>query len=100
MASVELKRSLGLGETTLLSIGNIIGAGVFLLLGAIVKQGKDHTVPIFLIAMILNVFCALTYAELGAMYQSNSVEYDAVKDSFGVTVDNVSTATLLIRSHD
>lgn len=91
-----LKRSLTLTETTMLSIGNIIGAGVFVLLGTIVMRGKDNVLPIFLIAMTFNLIAASCYAELGAMYQSNSMEYQAINDAYGPWIAKVSTVILLL----
>ena len=94
--SQELKKSLSLTDTTLLAIGNIIGAGVFVLFGIIIQKGKNNTVPILIIAMLLNLSAALCYAELGSMYKSNSTEYEAIRDAYGPATANISTIILLI----
>lgn len=92
---LELVRSLSLPEVTVLSIGNIIGAGVFLLIGSIIRYGKDNAILIVLTGFIVNAILALTYAELGSMYQSNSVEYESIRDGLGANTASVSTVLLL-----
>jgi APA family basic amino acid/polyamine antiporter len=90
-----LKRSLSFAEIVIMAIGNIIGAGVFLLLGSIIRYGSKSIVPIFLVATIFNIIAGLSYAELGAMYKSNSVEYDAIKDAFGPATAQIAVISLM-----
>jgi len=94
----ELKKSLTLGDTTLLSLGNIIGAGVFVLLGTIIRYSGDvkSVMWVLLAAMAVNLVGALCYAELGTMYShTNAMEYEAVKDSFGDGVASMSVVVLM-----
>ncbi len=95
MDDTQLKRSLTLKDTIILSIGNIIGAGVFILLGTIIRYGGKKILPIFVLAMIFNICAALCYAELGTMYQSNGVEFEAIKDSFGNNIAIISLIALV-----
>ncbi len=91
----ELKRSLSLAEISLISIGNIIGAGVFILLGTIIRNGGTLTMPILAFAAIFNILAGLVYAELGSAYQSNAVEFEAINDTMGPFAANISTIILL-----
>lgn len=91
---VELKKSLSLFDTTILSIGNIIGAGVFLLLGSIIRYGSSNIVPIFIVAAVFNLIAGLAYGELGSMYQSNAVEIKTIEDAMGKNIAFISTIIL------
>ncbi len=91
---VELKKSLSLFDITILSIGNIIGAGVFLLLGSIIRYGGSNIVPIFTIAAIFNIIAGMAYGELGSMYKSNAVEIKTIEDAFGKPIAKIGIVVL------
>ncbi len=91
---VELKKSLSLFDITILSIGNIIGAGVFLLLGSIIRYGGSNIVPIFTIAAIFNIIAGMAYGELGSMYKSNAVEIKTIEDAFGKPIAKIGIGVL------
>lgn len=63
-----LRRSLGAGSLTLLGIGGVIGAGIFVLTG---QQAALNAGPAivwsFVLAGVICAFCALCYAELASM---------------------------------
>lgn len=63
-----LKRGLGAGSLTLLGIGGVIGAGIFVLTGqqAALNAGPG-IVWSFVLAGVVCAFCALCYAELASM---------------------------------
>jgi APA family basic amino acid/polyamine antiporter len=63
-----LNRVLGPGQLVLLGIGDIIGAGIFVLAGVSAAQFAGPAILIsFVIAAIASGFAALCYAELAAM---------------------------------
>jgi len=63
-----LKRGLGAGSLTLLGVGGVIGAGIFVLTGqqAAINAGPGIVLS-FVLAGIVCAFCALCYSELASM---------------------------------
>jgi basic amino acid/polyamine antiporter, APA family len=63
-----LKRALGWPSLTLLGIGSVIGAGIFVLTGqqAAINAGPAIMLS-FVVAGVVCAFCALCYAELASM---------------------------------
>ena len=60
-----LKRALGLTSLTLYGLGTIIGAGIYVLVGAVAARAGMAAPLAFLVAGILATFTGLSYAELG-----------------------------------
>src|SRR5918911_5021069 len=66
----NLPRTLGLRDLILLTIGSVIGSGIFLVPGAVLRQVEGFVVPamlVWLVGGVLSLLGALTYGELGAM---------------------------------
>ena len=61
----ELKRALGLTSLTLYGLGTIIGAGIYVLVGAVAGRSGMSAPLAFLLAGVLAAFTGLSYAELG-----------------------------------
>lgn len=61
----ELKRALGLTSLTLYGLGTIIGAGIYVLVGAVAGRSGMGAPLAFLLAGVLAAFTGLSYAELG-----------------------------------
>ena len=70
----ELKRSLSLGLLTLYGLGNILGAGIYVLVGEVVALAGIFTPWSFLVASILAGLTAFTYAELSARVPQSAGE--------------------------
>lgn len=64
----ELKRSLGLPLVALYGLGNILGAGIYVLVGKVAGFAGSGTTLAFLIAMITAAFTAFSYMELSGRY--------------------------------
>lgn len=60
-----LKRALGLTSLTLYGLGTIIGAGIYVLVGAVAARAGMAAPLSFLVAGVLATFTGLSYAELG-----------------------------------
>lgn len=60
----ELSRSLGFWSLTMLSIGAMVGTGIFFVLGSTVSQAGPGVIVAFAIAGLLSILSALSYAEL------------------------------------
>eukprot|EP00440_Ansanella_granifera_P031122 gb/GFBE01033796.1/.p1 GENE.gb/GFBE01033796.1/~~gb/GFBE01033796.1/.p1 ORF type:complete len:316 (+),score=62.83 gb/GFBE01033796.1/:1-948(+) len=61
-----LKRELGGGDLVLLGLGNIVGGGIYILLGSAVQQAGPAAVVSFLFTGLAAVCSALCYAEFAA----------------------------------
>ena len=69
-ATSELRRSLGFTDLVLLAIGTVIGSGIFLVPSVVLRQTGGETFSamiVWVVAGVLSLLGALTYAELGAM---------------------------------
>lgn len=64
----RLKRVVGSWMLTLYGIGNIVGAGVYVLVGKIAEPAGYLAVLAFLVAAIVAFCAALSYAELASRY--------------------------------
>ena len=81
---VALKRSLSLPLTTLYGLGNILGAGIYVLIGKVVGHAGVFAPVSFLIASLLACLTAFTYAELSARYPLSAGEAVYVQEGIGV----------------
>lgn len=83
--SSRLVRGLGFIDATSLVVGSIIGTGVFLKSGTMAQQvGSPVWVLIaWVVAGILSLAGALTYAELGAMFPKAGGEYVYLREAYG-----------------
>jgi len=64
----QLKRSLGLPLVALYGLGNILGAGIYVLVGKVAGFAGTSTTLAFIIAMITAAFTAFSYMELSGRY--------------------------------
>jgi len=81
----QLVRGLGAWDGTLLTIGAMVGTGIFLTTGDIAKA-LPHAGLILLVWIVgglLTVAGALTYAELGAMFPRAGGMYHFLKEAYG-----------------
>ena len=81
----QLARKLGLLDTTLIVVGIVIGAGIFLLPNVIASSLPSATaiVAVWVAAGVLSYFGALAYAELGAMIPATGGQYVYLREAFG-----------------
>jgi APA family basic amino acid/polyamine antiporter len=85
-AVTELRRTLGLTDLTFIAIGTVIGSGIFLVPGVVLRETGTQTGPALLVwvaAGILSYLGALTYAEMGAMKPDAGGLYTYIRDAFG-----------------
>jgi len=82
----NLSRVLGLRDLTLLILGLVIGSGIFLVPGAVLKQ-VDNRVGVALLVWlaggVLSLLGALTYGELSASNPKAGGLYIYIRDCFG-----------------
>jgi basic amino acid/polyamine antiporter, APA family len=81
----ELARDLGVSHASAIVVGTIIGSGIFLVPAEMMQAvGSARLVYLaWLVGGLLSFFCALTYAELGAMKPQAGGEYIYVRDGYG-----------------
>ena len=79
----ELKKELNLLEITLVGIGNILGAGIYVLIGKAAGLAGNMVWFSFLFAGATASLSAFSYMELASMYPKAGAEYEFVKRAFG-----------------
>jgi len=79
---VGLRRVLGLVEITAGGVGIIIGAGIYVLLGAATAHAGPLVWVAFLIAAVLSALTGLSYAELSSMFPSAAGEYEYTRQAW------------------
>jgi APA family basic amino acid/polyamine antiporter len=79
----KLERSLSLWELTLMSVGIILGAGIYVILGEAAGLSGNSLWLSFIIAAIVATLTALSYAELSSRFPKAGAEYVYVENSFG-----------------
>jgi APA family basic amino acid/polyamine antiporter len=91
-----LKRSLGVLECTLMGVGVMLGAGIYVLVGqAAILAGNSVRIS-FLVASVVAGFTGLSYAELSSFIPKAGGEYYYVNRAFGHLVAFLVTWLLLI----
>jgi APA family basic amino acid/polyamine antiporter len=81
----ELARKLGTWDTTLLTIGSVIGTGIFLTSSDIARvlPSAGGLLAVWLAGGLLTVAGALTYAELGVLFPRAGGIYHYLKEAYG-----------------
>jgi basic amino acid/polyamine antiporter, APA family len=72
----KLNNVLNFYDLFFISIGHIVGAGIYTLLYLTTQQGGNFTWLSFLIGGVISICTGLSYAELTRHYDSNATEYD------------------------
>jgi len=81
-----LRRTLGTLDLTLLTIGLVIGSGIFIVPAVVLRSsGGSMTLAlsIWVVGGLLSLLGALTYGELGAMDGGSGGLYSYLRDAFG-----------------
>jgi APA family basic amino acid/polyamine antiporter len=84
--SSGLRRSLGFTDLFLITMGTVIGSGIYLVPSIVLRQTGEQTslaLIVWAVAGILSLLGALTYAELGAMRPEAGGLYAYIRDAFG-----------------
>jgi amino acid transporter len=82
--SASLKRSLSLPMITLYGLGNILGAGIYVLIGKVAGHAGLFAPLSFVIASVLAGLTAFSYAELSARFPLSAGEAVYVQQGLGV----------------
>lgn len=79
----KLRRSLGLPLVTLYGIGNILGAGIYVLVGKVAGFAGESTMLAFIIAMVTAAFTAFAYMELAGRFPVSASVSVYLHQAFG-----------------
>lgn len=78
-----LRRDLGLVSATAAGVGIIVGAGIYVLIGAASGLSGNALWLSFLIGALVSIFTGLSYAELSSIFPKDSGEYIYTEHAFG-----------------
>lgn len=82
----SLRRSLGMWQLTMISIGATLGTGIFVVLGDAVPKAGPAVIVSFVIAGITALFSALSYAELAGTIPVSGSSYSYAYATMGELV--------------
>ena len=84
--ATTLRRTLGFTDLVMLTLGTVIGSGIFLVPGVVLRQTQSWVgvaLAVWVVGGVLSFLGALTYAELGAMHPDAGGLYSYIRDAFG-----------------
>jgi APA family basic amino acid/polyamine antiporter len=90
-----LKRTLNFWQVTAAGVGIVIGAGVYVLIGAATDEAGSAVWLAFVLAGVLSALTALSYAELAGMFPSAGAEYEFARRAFNEFVGFVTGWTMV-----
>ena len=79
---IELKRSIGLPLLLFYGLGNIIGAGIYVLIGKVSAEAAMYAPVAFFVASIVAGFSAFSYSEMSARYPLSAGEAVYIHEGF------------------
>jgi APA family basic amino acid/polyamine antiporter len=81
----QLRRTLSLRDLVFIVVGTVIGSGIFLTPGAVVRSAGSGGVALaaWVVGGVLSLLGALTFAELGAAKPESGGMYAYLRDAFG-----------------
>ncbi|MEN8214739.1 MAG: amino acid permease, partial [Pseudomonadota bacterium] len=79
----SLKRGLGFWLLLFYGVGNILGAGIYVLVGKVAAEAGYYVPLSFMLAAFIAAFSAFTYAELSARYPFAAGEAVYLQKGFG-----------------
>jgi len=77
------KGKLTLVDLILMGLGNIVGAGIFVIIGKSVKFGGNKSLYALLVVALISLIMGFCYLEIYSRYKSNITEYLAVQSTMG-----------------
>jgi APA family basic amino acid/polyamine antiporter len=82
--TAHLNRSLSLPLITFYGLGTIIGAGIYVLIGAVASKAGMFAPVSFLLAALIAGFTAFSYAELSSRLPRSAGEAVYIQEAFGI----------------
>lgn len=81
----ELRRTIGLPLLLFFGLGNILGAGIYVLIGKVAGEAGIYAPFAFMVASIVATFSAFSYSELSARYPLSAGEAVYIHEGFHIT---------------
>jgi len=78
----KLKRRVSLFALTVYGVGNVLGAGIYALIGEVVGITGNISWLAFVLASITGALTGLSYAELSAMFPKSAAEFVYTEEAF------------------
>lgn len=92
----QLKRGLSLWLLVFYGLGNILGAGIYVLIGKVAGSAGLFAPVAFFVASLVAAFTALSYAELAARYPYSAGEAVYVQQGLGRPALSVLVGLLIV----
>lgn len=83
--------ALDLFDLTLFGLGNVVGAGIFVIISKSIKYGGSNTLYALLTVASISILMGFVYIEIYSRHTSSVTEYLAVKETMG---ENAGTIML------
>jgi APA family basic amino acid/polyamine antiporter len=80
----KLKRRVSLFALTAYGVGNVLGAGIYALIGEVVGLTGNLSWLAFILASVTGALTGLSYAELSAMYPRSAAEFVYTEEAFKI----------------
>ncbi len=80
----ELKRRISLFGVTVYGVGNVLGAGIYALIGEVVGITGNLSWLAFILASVTGALTGLSYAELSAMFPKSAAEFVYTEKAFKI----------------
>lgn len=87
---VTLSRDLNLFTVTMIGVGGMVGAGIFVLTGIAAGIAGPALVLVFLLNGVITSLTAMSYAELGSAFPGAGGGYQWIKEALGGTLGFLS----------
>lgn len=78
--------ALDLTDLILFGLGNVVGAGIFVIISKSIKYGGSNTLTALLSVAFISIVMGFVYIEIYSRYTSSVTEYLAVKNTMGETI--------------
>jgi len=79
----KTKGSLTLFDLILMGLANIVGAGIFVILGKSIKYGGNKSLQALLVVAIISLIMGFCYIEIYSRFKSSITEYLAIQNTLG-----------------
>jgi len=94
----RLKRRVSLFALTVYGVGNVLGAGIYALIGEVVGITGNLSWLAFILASITGALTGLSYAELSAMFPRSAAEFVYAEQAFKKRVLSFTLGWIIIFS--
>ncbi len=85
MAQAKLSREVGIALLLFYGLGNILGAGIYVLVGKVIGIAGYFSILSFLLACVIAIFTAFSYMELASRYPVSAGAAVYIKEGLGST---------------